>query len=142
MCIRDRAYLARYEGVRHYMKEIVEMGKKNGYVETLLGRKRWLPDLKSKNYNLRSFAERTALNTPIQGTAADIIKIAMLHIEEKLKELQLQTKMLLQVHDELIFDVPENELAMVKKLVKTEMETAYPLSVPMTVDVKTGKRCV
>ena len=121
------------------MKEIVEMGKKNGYVETLLGRKRWLPDLKSKNYNLRSFAERTALNTPIQGTAADIIKIAMLHIEEKLKELQLQTKMLLQVHDELIFDVPENELAMVKKLVKTEMETAYPLSVPMTVDVKTGK---
>ena len=108
-------------------------------METLLGRKRWLPDLKSKNYNLRSFAERTALNTPIQGTAADIIKIAMLHIEEKLKELQLQTKMLLQVHDELIFDVPENELAMVKKLVKTEMETAYPLSVPMTVDVKTGK---
>lgn len=131
-------YLAGYDGVRFYMKDIVEQGKKKGYVETLLGRKRWLPDLRNRNYNLRSFAERTALNTPIQGTAADIMKIAMLNISAKLKNSNLKTKMLLQVHDELIFDVPKDEIKDVVSIIKDGMENAYDLAVPMTVDVKMG----
>ena len=131
-------YLAGYDGVKFYMKDIVEQGKKLGYVETLLGRKRWLPDLNNRNFNLRSFAERTALNTPIQGTAADIMKIAMLKVFNRLQEEKLQTKMLLQVHDELILDVPLNEKERVSVLLKEEMENAFDLAVPMTADVKIG----
>ncbi len=132
-------YLAGYDGVRFYMKNIVEEGRKKGYVETLLGRKRWLPDLHNRNYNRRSFAERTALNTPIQGTAADIMKIAMLKINARLKREHLEAKMLLQVHDELILDVPPEEETAVARLLKEEMEQVYPLAVPMTVDLKKGK---
>lgn len=132
-------YLAGYDGVRFYMKDIVENGKADGYVETLLGRKRWLPDLNNRNYNLRSFAERTALNTPIQGTAADIMKLAMLNSDRRLKREKLRAKMLLQVHDELIFDCPPEERSAVIKLVKEEMESAFALAVPMTADVKEGK---
>ena len=131
-------YLAGYDGVRAYMKDIVEQGKANGYVETLLGRKRWLPDLNNRNYNLRSFAERTALNTPIQGTAADIMKIAMLRVADRLKAENLQAKMLLQVHDELILEVAPAEKAAAVKILREEMENAFPLAVPMTVDVKCG----
>ncbi|MGI5825695.1 MAG: DNA polymerase I, partial [Bacillota bacterium] len=132
-------YLDGYDGVRFYMKDIVEQGKAKGYVETLLGRKRWLPDLHNRNYNLRSFAERTALNTPIQGTAADIMKIAMLNVADRLKKENLKTKMLLQVHDELIFDVPLAERDVMVKLVKEEMENAFKLAVPMVADVKEGE---
>lgn len=131
-------YLAGYDGVRFYMKNIVEQGKEKGYVETLLGRKRKLPDLNNRNYNLRSFAERTALNTPIQGTAADIMKIAMIKVAERLKKEKLQSKMLLQVHDELILDVPLAEKEQVAALLKEEMEQAFDLAVPMTADVKIG----
>lgn len=131
-------YLAGYDGVRFYMKDIVEQGKAKGYVETLLGRKRWLPDLNNRNYNLRSFAERTALNTPIQGTAADIMKLAMLKVADRLKAENLQTKMLLQVHDELILEAPPTEKAAAVRILREEMEGAFPLSVPMTVDVKCG----
>lgn len=133
------AYLGRYEGVSRYMREVVEIGRESGYVQTLLGRRRYLPDLKSRNYNLRSLAERTALNTPIQGTAADIIKLAMLKADKLLQERGLKSQMLLQVHDELIFDVPKAELAEMQKLIKEAMEGAFELAVPLTADVKAGE---
>ncbi len=133
------AYLDRYAGVRRYMKEIVEQGRENGYVQTLCGRKRWLPDLHSRNFNLRSFAERTALNTPIQGTAADIIKLAMLRAAAALRQAGLQAKMLLQVHDELIFDVPQAELPQMNELVRQAMEGAFVLKVPLVADAKVGE---
>ena len=133
------AYLQRYDGVRRYMKEIVESGRENGYVQTLCGRKRWLPDLHSRNFNLRSFAERTALNTPIQGTAADIIKLAMLRAAEAMRENGMQSKMLLQVHDELIFDVPQAEQQQMITLVRQAMEGAFALNVPLVVDTKIGE---
>ena len=133
------SYLAHYPHVAKYMSDIVKDGREKGYVTTLLGRKRLLPQLKSSNFNLRSFGERMALNTPIQGTAADIIKIAMIRIAEELEKGNYQTKMLLQVHDELIFDVPPKELEAIKKIVKEEMEGALKLSVPLVVDMKIGK---
>lgn len=132
------AYLGRYQGVSAYMRDIVEQGREQGYVATRLGRKRWLPDLKNPNYNLRSLAERTALNTPIQGTAADIIKLAMLRVDAEIKARNLQTKMLLQVHDELIFDVPTDEVDTMCALVKSAMEGAFALAVPLVVDIKAG----
>ncbi len=132
------AYLGRYMGVSAYMHNIVEQGRAKGYVETLLGRKRRLPDLNSRNFNMRSLAERTALNTPIQGTAADIIKLAMLKIDDEINKRGLKSKMLLQVHDELIFDVPADELATMQVLVKDVMENAFKLAVPLLVDVKAG----
>ena len=132
-------YLGRYEGVSRYMQEVVEEGRQLGYVQTLLGRKRWLPDLRSRNFNLRSLAERTALNTPIQGTAADIIKLAMLRADNMIKERGLKSKMLLQVHDELIFDVPPAELSDMQVLIKEAMEGAFALAVPLVVDMKTGE---
>ena len=133
------AYLQRYDGVRRYMKEIVEQGREQGFVQTLCGRKRWLPDLHSRNFNLRSFAERTALNTPIQGTAADIIKLAMLRADEAMQAAGMSGKMLLQVHDELIFDVPLAEQQQMTDLVRRAMEGAFALKVPLVVDVKIGE---
>jgi DNA polymerase-1 len=133
------AYLQRYDGVRRYMSEIVESGRSAGFVQTLCGRKRWLPDLNNRNFNLRSFAERTALNTPIQGTAADIIKIAMLRVDNMLRERGMKSQMLLQVHDELIFDVPKDELEQLAALVREGMEGAFALKVPLVVDVKVGE---
>ena len=132
-------YLGRYDGVRRYMTDIVEAGKADGWVKTLCGRKRWLPDLHSRNFNLRSFAERNALNTPIQGTAADIIKLAMLRADKMLTEQGLQSRMLLQVHDELIFDVPVDEQEKAAALVREAMEGAFALAVPLVVDVKVGE---
>lgn len=133
------AYLGRYAGVCRYMSDIVAEGKAQGYVKTLCGRKRWLPDLHNRSFNLRSMAERTALNTPIQGTAADIIKLAMLKADRMLREQGLQSRMLLQVHDELIFDVPEAEITAMAALVREAMESAFELSVPLVVDVKVGE---
>jgi DNA polymerase-1 len=132
-------YFATYPGVKRYMDSVVEQAKKEGYVTTLLGRRRYLPDINSRNFNLRSFAERTAMNTPIQGTAADIIKHAMVQLDQKMKENKLMSRMLLQVHDELIFEVPEEELKVMQELVRKVMEGALPLSVPLQVDVNYGK---
>ncbi len=132
-------YFSVFEGVRRYMNDIVEQARRDGYVTTLLGRRRFLPDIRSSNYNLRSFAERTAMNTPIQGTAADIIKLAMVRMDEALRTRGLRSRMLLQVHDELVFEVPEEEVETMRKLVPEIMETALPLDVPLQVDVSVGR---
>lgn len=131
-------YFASYPGVKAYMERVVEQAKQDGYVTTMLNRRRYLPDIRSRNYNLRSFAERTAMNTPIQGTAADIIKSAMVRMDEVLKEKGAQSRMLLQVHDELIFEVPASELDWMKKTVREVMEGTMALSVPLKVDVHHG----
>lgn len=132
-------YFAVYQGVRQYMKEIVKKAKQEGYVTTLLNRRRYLPEINSSNFNLRSFAERTAMNTPIQGTAADIIKLAMANVAARMKRETVMSRMLLQVHDELVFEVPEKELPQLRKLVTEEMENAISLDVPLKVDVSSGK---
>lgn len=131
-------YFESYPGVQGYMSSIVEQAKKDGYVTTLLNRRRYLPDLKSRNFNVRSFAERTAMNTPIQGTAADIIKKAMIDMAAALKAKNLQAKMLLQVHDELIFEAPPEELAILEELVPAVMEAAVELKVPLKADAASG----
>lgn len=127
-------YFASYPGVKQYMDDIVERARKEGYVTTLLHRRRYLPDITSRNFNLRSFAERTAMNTPIQGTAADIIKKAMVDITKEMQQAKLKSRLLLQVHDELIFEVPQDELDFMKKLIKQVMENAVKLKVPLKVD--------
>ena len=132
------AYLSKYHGVRDYMAHIKEQAKQDGYVTTLYGRRREMPELKSSNFNLRSFGERVALNMPIQGTAADIIKIAMVRVYDRLREEKLQAKLLLQVHDELIVECPEAEAAQVSRILKEEMENAAHLSVPLTAEVHIG----
>ena len=132
------AYLDKYHGVRDYMKQIVAQAKKDGYVDTLFGRRRYLPELKSSNFNVRSFGERVALNMPVQGTAADIIKLAMVNVARKLKEQQLQARLILQVHDELIVECPEPEAETVKALLESEMENAVHLSVPLTAEAHIG----
>jgi len=131
-------YFERYPGVLRYQKESIKSGEELGYVSTLLGRRRYLPDLRSSNFNLRSFAQRMAINTPIQGTAADIIKIAMVNIYKQMLKQNLRSKMILQVHDELIFDVPFEEKDTMEHLVQEKMQNALELVVPLTVDLKTG----
>ncbi|HHW13750.1 MAG TPA: DNA polymerase I [Firmicutes bacterium] len=133
------AYFARYARVKQYLDEVVASAREKGYVTTLLNRRRFLPDLHSRNYALRSFAERTAMNTPIQGTAADIIKLAMIACERELAERGLRTRMLLQVHDELVFEGPEEEVPVVARLVREAMEGAVSLRVPLVVDVEVGR---
>ena len=132
------AYLDKYHGVRDYMKSIVEKAKADGYVDTLFARRRYLPELKSANFNVRSFGERVALNMPIQGTAADIIKIAMVNVHRRLAEEGLEAKLILQVHDELIVECPDSEAERVKEILTYEMENAAALSVPLTVDAHIG----
>ncbi len=132
------AYLDKYHGVRDYMKSIVEKAKADGYVDTLFARRRYLPELKSSNFNVRSFGERVALNMPIQGTAADIIKIAMVNVHRRLAEEGLEAKLILQVHDELIVECPDSEAERVKDILMQEMESAAALSVPLTVDAHIG----
>lgn len=132
------AYFERYPGVRDYIRETIRLAKNKGYVTTLLNRRRYIPDINSRNYHLRSFAERTAMNTPIQGSAADIIKVAMVKVYNHLKQNNLKAKILLQVHDEIILDVPEDELSIVKKILKEDMENAIPLQVPIVVDFTQG----
>lgn len=131
-------YFKRYPKVKHYIEESIALAYKNGYVRTLLGRRRCLSELKSSNYRVRSFGERLAINFPIQGSAADIIKIAMVCIYGELEKQGLQTRMVLQVHDELIFEVPPLEREIVVDLVRSAMENAYPLKVKMRVDIKIG----
>ena len=131
-------YLAHYAGVRTYMHDIVEQAKQDGYVTTLFGRRRELPELKSSNFNIRSFGERVALNTPIQGTAADIIKLAMLRVDAALKKQKLKARLVLQVHDELIVECPVKEAEQVKKIVTAEMETVAQLRVPLLAEAKVG----
>ena len=131
-------YLRNYAGVREYMKHIVEQAKHDGFVTTLLGRRRELPELKSSNFNLRSFGERVALNTPIQGTAADIIKIAMLRVDAALRKKKLRARLILQVHDELIVECPLEEREAVMEIVKYEMEHVMTLRVPLLAEAKCG----
>ncbi len=132
------SYFATFPEVRTYIDEAVATARKNGFVETLLHRKRYLPDIASHNATVRAFAERNAVNAPIQGTAADIIKIAMVRIDQRLEREGLKTQMILQVHDELNFNVPLDELERVQTLVREEMEGAYQLRVPLKVDIGTG----
>ena len=131
-------YYATYPKLRAYMNEQVDFARDNGYVQTVLGRRRYLKDINSRNAVVRGAAERNAVNAPIQGSAADIIKIAMINIYNKLQSGDFRTKMLLQVHDELVFDVYKPELETIKNLVKTEMENAFKLEVPLDVDLDTG----
>jgi DNA polymerase I len=131
-------YFASFPGVKQYMDEIVQQAKQKGYVTTLLHRRRYLPDITSRNFNLRSFAERTAMNTPIQGSAADIIKKAMIDLAKRLKEEKLQARILLQVHDELILEAPKDEVEKLQKIVPEVMEHAIELKVPLKVDYHYG----
>ena len=132
-------YFAHYAGVRAYMDGVVEQGKSQGYVSTLYGRRRWLPELKSSNFNTRSFGERVALNMPIQGTAADIIKLAMIRVEHRLAQEGLQAQLVLQVHDELIVECPQEEADTVARLLTQEMEGVAQLAVPLTAEAKVGQ---
>ncbi len=132
-------YFKRYTGVKKYMEGMMETARREGYVQTLFGRRRYLPDINHSNFNLRSFAERTAINTPIQGTAADIIKIAMINVQKALEEGGFKSRILLQVHDELLLEVTEAERETVGALVKETMESAVKLSVPLIADVNYGK---
>lgn len=132
-------YYQTYPQLKVFIDKQIHFARENGYVETILGRRRYLPDINSRNQVVRGAAERNAVNAPIQGSAADIIKIAMINIYNLLKDNKLKTKMLLQVHDELIFDVPKNELDFVKPLIKKTMEEAYQFAVPLVVDLGIGK---
>ncbi len=132
-------YFARYSGVAAYMTGVVERAKKDGYVSTLMGRRRWLPELSSSNYNLRAFGERVALNMPIQGTAADIIKLAMIRVSRALEEQGFQGRLVLQVHDELIVECPQEEGAAARALLEREMEQVAQLSVPLTAHAGIGR---
>lgn len=133
-----QSYLGTYPGVHHYMESIKQSARETGYVETLFGRRRALPELSSKNFNLRSFGERAAMNTPIQGTAADIIKIAMLHVRDRLKAEGFEARLILQVHDELILEAPEHEAERAAALLREEMEHAAELRVPLVAEAKIG----
>ncbi len=132
-------YFARFSGVHAYMTDVVNRAKADGYVSTLFGRRRWLPELKSSNFNTRSFGERVALNMPIQGTAADIMKLAMIHVHSRLREEGLQARLILQVHDELIVECPEEEAETVKALLSREMESVARLAVPLIADAAAGR---
>ena len=133
------AYFQTYASVKKYFNEQLEFAKEKGYVETILRRRRPLPDINSKNPMLQSIAERMAGNTPLQGSAADLIKIAMIRIHQKIKEAKMETKMLLQVHDELVFESPQSELHQACQMIKYEMEHAMKLDVPLLVEISSGK---
>jgi DNA polymerase-1 len=133
------SYLKHFSGVDSYMKEVIAKAKREGYVETLEGRRRYLPELTASNFNTRSFGERVARNAPIQGTAADIIKIAMIRVDERLSREQLSARLILQVHDELIVEAPAYEMMQVAILLQEEMENAVSLSVPLTAEAAMGE---
>ncbi|HFI0337941.1 TPA: DNA polymerase I [Streptococcus suis] len=132
-------YFERFPGIKNYMETIVREARDKGFVETIYKRRRELPDINSRNFNVRNFAERTAINSPIQGSAADILKVAMINLDKALDETGLSTRMLLQVHDEIVLEVPKAELETVKKLVKETMESAIALSVPLIADENDGQ---
>jgi DNA polymerase I len=131
-------YFKEYSSIKNYMDDKINFAREKGYVETLLGRKRWLRDINSQNQTVRGYAERNAINAPIQGSAADMIKVAMINIHQALKASTLKTKMILQVHDELVFDVPKHELETVKQLIENHMRNALPLKVPVEVGMGSG----
>ena len=133
------AYFDKYSGVQSYMNRVIEEGKEQGYVSTIYGRRRYMPELKVSNFNVRSSGERMARNMPIQGTAADIMKLAMVNVHQRLKREQLSAKIILQGHDALIVECPEDEADNVCAILRDEMERAADLSVPLTVDAHIGK---
>ena len=133
------SYLTRYAGVKKYMDDMIQLAREQGYVSTLMGRRRYLPDIRHINFNLRSFAERTAINTPIQGTAADIMKKAMIDVQFALEVAKCQSRILLQVHDELVLEVVESEKEQVAELVRSAMENAVQLDIPLLADVNFGR---
>jgi DNA polymerase-1 len=133
------AYFEKYAGVRRFIDKTLEEARRDQRVKTLFGRIRPIPDINSKNANMRGFAERTAVNTPLQGTAADLIKIAMISIDAAIRDQKLKSRMTLQVHDELVFEVPEAEIDTMRALVREHMEKVHPLSVPLQVDIGVGK---
>jgi len=137
--VQMEQYFDRFGGVRDYLRDVVDQARKDGYTSTVFGRRRYLPELDSSNRNVREAAERAALNAPIQGSAADIIKVAMINVDKALKESGLKSRMLLQVHDELLFEVVEGERADLEKLVREQMGNAYPLDVPLEVSVGFGR---
>ncbi|MBE1546066.1 DNA polymerase-1 [Mycobacterium sp. OAS707] len=137
--VQMEQYFDRFGGVRDYLRDVVDQARKDGYTSTVFGRRRYLPELDSSNRNVREAAERAALNAPIQGSAADIIKVAMINVDKALKESGLKSRMLLQVHDELLFEVAEGERADLEKLVREQMGNAYPLDVPLEVSVGFGR---
>ena len=132
------SYFEKYPGVREYLESTKEQARKQGYVQTLLGRKRFIPEINSPNRQIREAAERMAINMPVQGTSADIIKMAMINLHQEMDKRQLKSKLLLQVHDELVFEVPQDELETMRQMVPQVMSTALTLSVPLKVDIKTG----
>jgi DNA polymerase-1 len=131
-------YFATYTGVKQYMTDVVDKAREQGYVETLWHRRRALPELKSSNFNMRSFGERVALNAPIQGTAADIIKIAMIKVWKALKEEGLKSRLILQVHDELLVETAQEEEARVREILTENMKSAADLAVTLEIDLHTG----
>ncbi|MCM8781810.1 MAG: DNA polymerase, partial [Candidatus Omnitrophica bacterium] len=133
------SYFERYPKVREFIEECIEEARENGFVTTILNRRRYIPEINSENMNIRNFAERTAINTPIQGSAADLIKLAMIKIHKELQWQRLRALMILQVHDELVFEVPKDEIEDVIHLVKEKMETIMRLLVPIKVNVCVGK---
>jgi len=132
-------YLANYEGIDEYMKKVVADAKENGYAETMFGRRRYLPELTSSNFNMRAFGERVARNMPIQGAAADIIKIAMIKVENRLEQEKMQARLILQVHDELIVEAPKEEVDRAAKILTEEMQNAVLLAVPLTAEANIGR---
>ena len=132
------AYFERFGGIRDYLLTVVEQARKVGYTETIMGRRRYLPDLLNENRQRREVAERMALNAPIQGSAADIIKVAMLKVEAELLSADLKSRLLLQVHDELIFELAKGEEDQVTEIVRKEMGGAYPLKAPLSVNIGVG----
>jgi DNA polymerase-1 len=132
------AYFEKYKGVRQFIDRVLEETRREQRVKTLFGRSRPIPDINSKNFNMRGFAERTAVNTPLQGTAADLIKLAMIRIDEELRARKLKSRMLLQVHDELLFEVPQPEIETMRELVRNRMEKVHPLKVPLDVEIGVG----
>jgi DNA polymerase-1 len=133
------AYFEKYPGVRQYLDATKEQARQNGYVQTLLGRRRFIPDINSANRQVREAAERMAINMPVQGTSADIIKVAMINLYREMARRRLKSKMLLQVHDELVFEVPEEEMEAMRQLVPEVMSAAVELSIPLKVDTKEGR---
>jgi DNA polymerase-1 len=132
------SYFEKYPGVRHYLDDTKMEARRQGYVQTILGRRRYIPEINSANRMIREAAERMAINMPVQGTSADIIKVAMLNLEEEMDFRKLASKLILQVHDELIFEVPEGEITVMQEIVPRLMACAITLSVPVKVDVKIG----
>ena len=132
-------YLSEYAGINTFMENIIEKTKEKGYVETLFNRRRYVPELSSKNYMVRQFGKRVAMNTPIQGTAADIMKIAMINVYKRLKDENLEAKIVLQVHDEMMIETSDKEKEQVKKIIKQEMESAIKLEIPLIAEISEAK---